>query len=254
MYCANSVQKLLEKRIKTYLDMLSKEERNCFCTNLRSKEEPWGFLHLLFKVHKIPLKTRTVVSYYGNLLHPLGQLITEYLQPLARRQRSNFQDSFTLKKELDLQKLPSNARLFICDATSMYTNIKTGPALQHIGQFFLENKKHLTVSPAVLMDALRLIMTNNVFQFGDKYWIQKVGTEMGAPPTPIWATIFFGIHEVTVLAQFGDKLQLYRRFIDDVLGIWLVDPDPDEDHQQWTLFVALIQDYYGLEWIFEERY
>ena len=96
------------------------------------------------------------------------------------------------------------------------------------------------------MDALRLIMTNNVFQFGDKYWIQKVGTEMGAPPTPIWATIFFGIHEVTVLAQFGDKLQLYRRFIDDVLGIWLVDPDPDEDHQQWTLFVALIQDYHGL--------
>ena len=129
-------------------------------------------------------------------------------------QTSYFQDSFTLNKELDIQKIPSNARLFICDATYMYTNIKTGPALHRIGQFALENKEHLTVPPAVMMDALRLFTTNNVFQFGDNYWIQKVGTAMGAPPAPPWAKISFGINEETVLTQFGHKLQLYRRFID----------------------------------------
>ena len=59
------------------------------------------------------------------------------------------------------------------------------------------------------MDALRLIMTNNVFQFGDRYWLQKVGTEMGVPPAPPWATIFFGIHEETVLTQ----LELVSNFI-----------------------------------------
>ena len=41
--------------------------------------------------------------------------------------------------------------------------------------------------------------------------------------------------------------------VDNALGIWLVDPDPAEDHRQWTSFVSLMQDYYGLEWIFEER-
>ena len=56
-----------------------------------------------------------------------------------------------------------------------------------------------------------------------------------------------------MLARFGARIQLYRRFIDDVLGIWLVDPDPAEDSRQWTSFVDLMQDYYGLEWIFEER-
>ena len=101
--------------------------------------------------------------YCGNLLHPLGQLITERLQPLAKMQKSYFQDYFTLEKELDLQKLPSNTRLFICDATLMYPNIKTGPALHRIGHFALEHKEHLTVPPAVPMDALRLLMTNNVF-------------------------------------------------------------------------------------------
>ena len=80
-----------------------------------------------------------------------------------------------------------------------------------------------------------------------------MGTAMGAPPAPPWDTIFFGIHEETVLAHSRDKLQLYRHFIDEVLGIWLVDPDPVEDSRQWTSFVALMQDYYGLEWIFDER-
>ena len=98
--------------------------------------------------------------------------------------KSYFQDSFTLKKEFDIQKFPSNAHLFICEATSMYTIIKTGLALPHIGQFVVEHKEYLTVPPAMLMDALRLLMTNNVFKFGDTYWLQKVGTSMGAPPSP----------------------------------------------------------------------
>ena len=120
--------------------MFSKEERKFLCTHLRLNEEPWGFLYLLFKVHKNPLKTCPVVSYCGNLLHPLEHLTPEWLHPLAKMQEYYFHDYFNLNKELYLQKLPPNALLFICDATLMYTNIKTGPALHHIGQFSLEIK------------------------------------------------------------------------------------------------------------------
>ena len=49
-YCATSVRKLLERWIKTYLDVLSKEERKLLRTNLRLNKEPWGFLYLIFKV------------------------------------------------------------------------------------------------------------------------------------------------------------------------------------------------------------
>ena len=128
----------------------------------------------------------------------------------------------------------------------MYTNIKTGPALHRIGQYARENERHLTIPPAVLMDTLRILMTNNVLKFGNNYWLQKVGTSMGVPPSPPWATIFFGIHEETVLTSFGENLQLYFHLIYDVLGIWLVDPNPVEDCQQWMVFVELMQDYYRI--------
>ena len=54
---------MLEKWIRTYPDVLSKEERKFLRTHLRLNEEPRGFLYLLFKVYKNPLKTRPVVSY-----------------------------------------------------------------------------------------------------------------------------------------------------------------------------------------------
>ena len=76
---------------------------------------------------------------------------------------------------------------------------------------------------------------------------------MGGPPAPPWDMIFFGIHKEIVIVKVGDMLQLYHRFIDNVLEIWLVDPDPAEDHCKWTAFTLLMQDYYRLKWIFEER-
>ena len=75
-YHATLVRKLLEKWIKSYLDVLNKEERKLLRTNLSSNEEPWGLFYLLFKVQKVHLKTHSVVSYCGKLLHPLGRLIT----------------------------------------------------------------------------------------------------------------------------------------------------------------------------------
>ena len=77
--------------------------------------------------------------------------------------------------------------------------------------------------------------------------VEKLGTATGAPPVPPWATIFFGIHEEAVLAQFGDMLQFYRGFINKVLGISLINPNPANAHRKWTTFTLLIQDYYRID-------
>ena len=58
-----------------------------------------------------------------------------------------------------------------------------------------------------------------------------------------WEYIFFDIHKEAMLAQLGVMLQLYRRFIHDVLGLWLFDPNPGKYHRKWTAFTLLMQDY-----------
>ncbi len=81
-------------------------------------------------------------------------------------------------------------------AISMYTNIPTGPTLHELC--------HL---PQHLIDALSLIMQNNIFQFSDTFWKQLTGTAMGTPPTCMWATLFFHAHEEMLQTTYTEYLK-----------------------------------------------
>lgn len=102
------------------------------------------------------------------------------LLPIARAQPSYFKDSFVLKDLLmALGTLPSNAILFTSDATSMYTNIKTDPALTAISAYLQdpatqENFPHYIAE--ALIAALEIVFRNNIFRFGDTNWRQISGT------------------------------------------------------------------------------
>jgi hypothetical protein len=73
------------------------------------------------------------------------------------------------------------------------------------------------------MKALRLVMMNNIFIFGDTFWKQLTGTAMGTPPAPPWATLYYALHEQRFVPRYTANLLLYKRFIDDVFGIWRTD-------------------------------
>jgi hypothetical protein len=185
--------------------------------------DPISTFYLLMKVHKSPLKTSPIVSCSGTLLYYLGIWVDDKLQKFARRQRSYFKSSFDPKQDRTTMELPPNATIFTADAVSMYTNIHTETALRVITEYLNNNKD--TVSellfdlPAqALTEALRLIMTNNVFRFGNTHWLQLSGPAMGTPPAPPYATLVFAIHKETILDEFADNLVLYCRFIDTYSG------------------------------------
>jgi hypothetical protein len=213
--------------------MLHKNEIKFLKKSLDENNDPFPKFYLTFKVHKLPLKTRPIVSCSGSLLHPLGIWVDSILQNVAQKQKSYFKSSFTLLKELnEMDNLPTSARLFTADAVSMYTNIPTHKALYSIKRYLSENKDTFPDIPIqALMCALDIIMKNNIFEFGDTTWLQIKGTAMGTPPAPPYATIFYAIHEITFLDEFSDELLLYRRFIDDVFGIWI-----PSTSSRWTQF------------------
>jgi hypothetical protein len=59
---------------------------------------------------------------------------------------------------------------------------------------------------------------------------------MGTPPAPMYATLYFGIYEQqTILRQYSRFFLLYKRYIDDLLGIWYC-PNANLDGRMWKSF------------------
>ena len=62
-------------------------------------------------------------------------------------------------------------------------------------------------------------MQNNIFEFGDCYLIQLLGTAMGTSAAVMWATLYYAYHEVhTIIPKNGQNLLYFKRFIDDIFG------------------------------------
>ena len=105
----------------------------------------------------------------------------------------------------------------------MYTNIDTHHAFNVIEKFLRIQQPNICKQESISIDALiaglEIIMTHNVFKFGYTFWVQLTGTAMGTLPAPMYATLYFAIHEINTVPLFP-QLKYYGRYIDDVLAIW----------------------------------
>ena len=236
--------------LKRHHKILTKNERRFIEHHLKHNEEPFATFYATMKVHKPPpLKTRPIVSCSGCLTQAIGVWIDDKLQLAATKQRSYFKSSFDLNEDLAAMAIPPNAFLFTADAVSMYTNIPTDRALMFIGKY-LRKEKFPGIPVIALMEALRLVMKNNIFTFGNTTWKQLTGTAMGTPPAPPWATLYFALCENSVLPNYEANLLLYRRFIDDIIGIWII-LDEATNLQTWNNFQdAINSPIYKLDWEF----
>ena len=69
---------------------------------------------------------------------------------------------------------------------------------------------------------MSLVMHSNLFEWGDCYFLQLLGTAMGTSAACMWATIYFAVHKnLVLLPKYGQHLLVFRRFIDDIFGIWI---------------------------------
>jgi hypothetical protein len=108
----------------------------------------------------------------------------------------------------------------------MYTNIDTEHAIAVISHWLdgLNSKSQLPPGFPLqpIIQALEIVMRNNVFEFGDTRYLQLMGTAMGTSAACMYATIYFAIHEIeTLTPNFGQNLFFIKRYIDDLIGIWI---------------------------------
>ena len=168
---------------------------------------------------------------------------------------SFFRDSIVLKQRLNEVRLPPNAQLFTMDAVSMYSNVDSTAALEVLSKYLRrpDTLKRFSYNADCLIEAIGIVLRSNIIKFGDIFAVQKKGVAMGICPAPSIAIIFFAIHEEFLLEKWGSSLLLYLRFIDDVLGIWLTDPNHITDGRNWNNFKTDVNDFHGLPWTFIPR-
>jgi hypothetical protein len=210
-------------------------------------KDPFPKFYLTAKVHKIPWKSRPIVSVSGSQLDGLGRWVDKVLQPYFKSIPSYIASSASLKDKLmSLESLHPTARFFTADAVSMYTNIDTDHALTKISNLLRRLPPMATQHEITAVnEALALIMKKNVFQFGNTYWLQLNGTAMGVSPSCAYATLYFAAHEETFRTKYPE-LKFYQRYIDDVIGIW--EPQTNIDDIRWKEFQKDLNTYGSLRW------
>ena len=170
-----------------------------------------------------------------------------WLQDLKEFVPTYIKDGQQVLDEIKDLNLPPGAKLFTCDANAMYNNIDTDHAIEVITWWLndldAQNKLGTLFPLEAILEAMRIIMKNNIFEFGDCYFLQLLGTAMGTSAAVMWATLYFAYHEVfTLIPKHGAHLPYFKRFIDDMFGVWT------GNHAQWLEFCNDVNNFGVLTW------
>jgi len=241
----------LKDLIITNLDLLSASEATYFQRSLKLKHR-LPIFYGLPKVHKNPVSLRPVISSINSFSSIFSNWLDYKMKQLLPLIKSYTKNSFDVLEELKNLPIPSNALLFSADAKSMYTNIDTAVGIQTFRDFFVAQEEQIPSSFPInlFLKILELVMSNNIFNFGNTTWLQLSGTAMGTPAACSYATITYGHHENTrILTEFNSQLLYYRRYIDDIFGVWI--PPTTNREATWNNFKKRLNEWGTLEWIIQ---
>ena len=94
------------------------------------------------------------------------------------------------------------------------------------------------------VEAARLVMRWNIFEYGDCCFKQLIGTAMGTPAAVLWAIIYFYPHKKnTIVPSFAQKMPLLVRYIDDIFLLVLYGGDNRFTPEECIQFGNMINDY-----------
>ena len=238
----------LGRWLSDFEDDISTAEYHFLYTSLKKYPDKHARFRMTAKVHKTPWKTRPIVCCAGTFMNDWSKWLDFWLQKLKTKVPTYVKDSQQVVDETKALKLPPNSLLFAADANSMYNNIDTKHAIKVIDWWLndLAKKKELPEGFPLeaVLSAMRDIMRENLFGWGDMFFKQLIGTAMGTSAAVMWATLYFAYHEVhTLIPKHGHNLLYFRRFIDDIHGVWTGNTTTD-----WKAFQDDVNTFGILTW------
>lgn len=185
--------------------------------------------YILPKTHKefdvnLPLgyPGRPIVSACNSSTDNISKYIDYILKPLMQSLPSYVKDTTDFIQKLKSFKLAhANSYLVTLDVSSLYTNIPHKEGLDAC-EFFLASDTCTSNRLPVdgILSLIRLVLENNHFQFNNDNYLQKMGTAMGSPMAPAYASLFMGKLEQDFLKSRSLVPSIWFRFLDDIFMVW----------------------------------
>ena len=138
--------------------------------------------YTLTKIHKAIPVGRPIVSGSGGPTERISSFVDSLLQPIAQKQESYIKDTTHFINFIENTLLPEAAILATLDVCLLYTNIPQEEGIEIVCHFYEEHyhQSILPIPTQFLGDLImRLILTENLFKFNDKHYLQADGIEMG---------------------------------------------------------------------------
>lgn len=243
---------IVENRFRTFVDRHGWALPDSVQTFLYRSEETYGFdriapFRATAKVHKNPVKLRPVIAKCGTTTEAISKWLDVELQKIAKHMSWCIKDSDSFRQEVTNLVLPPNARITSLDAVAMYNNIDIAHAQQVMGHWIDRYPGEDLARKDTILSAIDLIMRFNIFNFGDSYFLQKIGTAMGTSCAVQFANLYFGWHEQeSILPEFQERLGrlfYHARFVDDVFLIWIGGADAE-----WNRLTSSFNNFGILKW------
>jgi hypothetical protein len=178
------------------------------------------------KVHKTPITGRPIVSSINSITYFASKYIDHVLQPMLKYISSNVQSSQQVIAELEITNHFTDDCVLLCaDIDSLYPNIPITEGLKFFKQsleFHKANHPHefRNLNIDFIHDLMEWVLKNNFFTFGSLYYKQLNGTAMGTPAAVVFACLFLDQVEREVLKKRNFTPLYFKRFIDDIFGVF----------------------------------
>jgi len=208
-------------------DILSKAEFVYFQCSFQLQHRLPVFYGLP-KVHKSPISLCHVVSNTNSFLAVFSIWLDQKMKDLLPLIKSYIKNSSAVISDLNELILPGSKDLYrrryiyVQEYRYRHRTARRWRFLSHTS-----TQTPRAISNKFFLEILEAVMRNNIFTFGETYWVQKRGTAMGTPMACTYATLTYGHYENTMLVYF-------HWYINDILGIWV--PHRNNPNRAWKNF------------------
>jgi hypothetical protein len=225
-FCTKAVNHLTQILAKYNPDSDTKNFLQAFIDNFDIPS-----FYIIWKIHKLPKEVgRPIVASCHWITTQASIFIAEYLKEYLSHFDTVLQDSNEVLTFVKDNKVPPLCTLFTLDAVSLYTNIPISGernATEAIRELLKKYPRQNPTAPwehDFVIDLLDFVLHTNIMEFNKGAFLQIFGIAMGTNLAPILANIYLAILEKEIKEdnKFDPKFKwplLFKRFIDDILGI-----------------------------------